>query len=96
MLERTRAGLAAARARGKVSGRPRKLIPADVKRVQDLMQAGELSANEIANLLRVSRATLFRQIRRAREIHSLTVPSKPTAHRKGSRQDSPPDHGALR
>jgi DNA invertase Pin-like site-specific DNA recombinase len=32
MLERTRAGLAAARARGKVSGRPRKMIPADVKR----------------------------------------------------------------
>src|SRR5262249_34122766 len=36
VLERTRAGLAAARARGKVSGRPRKLIPADIKRAQDL------------------------------------------------------------
>jgi Fic family protein len=50
------------------------------------MQAGELSANEIANLLRVSRATLFRQLREAREIDSLSGSPKPTDRSKTLRQ----------
>jgi DNA invertase Pin-like site-specific DNA recombinase len=76
MLERTRAGLAVARARGKVSGRPRAMKPADVVRAQHMMKAGELSSGEIANMLRISRATLFRQLRRAREIVALARPGR--------------------
>jgi len=71
MLERTRAGLAAARARGKVPGRRRLMLPADIKRAQDLMKAGELSSDEIASMMKVSRATLFRHLRRARELEQV-------------------------
>jgi hypothetical protein len=58
--------------------------------------AGELSANEIANLLRISRATVFRQLRRAREIDSLARPPKPAARRRRSRYDSPHDHETVK
>jgi len=37
MLERTRAGLAAARAKGRVGGRRRKMLPADVTRARQLL-----------------------------------------------------------
>ena len=71
ILERTRAGLASARARGKVPGRRRVMKPADVVRAKKLLEAGELTATEVANLLRVGRATMFRELRRARELEEL-------------------------
>jgi predicted transcriptional regulator len=45
--------------------------PADVVRAKKLLEAGELTATEIANLLRVGRATMFRELRRARELEEL-------------------------
>jgi len=71
MLERTRAGLAAARARGKFSGRPRAMTPADVVRARKLLAAGELNSQEVASTLGVSRATMFRELRRARDLQSI-------------------------
>lgn len=60
--ERTNAGLASARARGRVGGRPRRLTPEQVHMARQLMTAGESSVAEIAEALHVSRATLYRAL----------------------------------
>ena len=73
MLERTRAGLAAAKARGRLPGRRRIMVPADVVRARKLLDAGELNAQEVANLLSVSRATMFRELRKVRELKAFDV-----------------------
>jgi DNA invertase Pin-like site-specific DNA recombinase len=67
MLERTRAGLAAARAKGRVGGRRRKMLPADVTRARQLLAKGEVNADDVAGMFKVSRRTLFRELRAARE-----------------------------
>ncbi len=56
--ERTRAGLAAARARGRIGGRKQALSPAQVKTASTLMKEGEMSIKEIYRLLKISRSTL--------------------------------------
>jgi DNA invertase Pin-like site-specific DNA recombinase len=62
--ERTRAGLAAARARGRQGGRPRKLdSPRKVAMAQALYNEETHSINDICQTLGVSRATLYRVIR---------------------------------
>jgi DNA invertase Pin-like site-specific DNA recombinase len=66
ILERTRAGLAAARARGRSGGRPPKMSLAKIARARHLMAAGELNADEVAGTLKVSRRTLFRALATAR------------------------------
>lgn len=66
ILERTRAGLAAARARGRVGGRPLKMSLEKVARARELMETGELNADEVAATLKVSRRTLFRGLASAR------------------------------
>ena len=61
--ERTRAGLAAARARGRQGGRPKKLDTAKkIAMAQALYDAGEHSIHDICQTLGVSRATLYRVI----------------------------------
>jgi DNA invertase Pin-like site-specific DNA recombinase len=61
--ERTRAGLAAARARGRQGGRPRKLDSArKLAMAQALYQDGTHSIADICQTLGVSRATLYRVI----------------------------------
>jgi DNA invertase Pin-like site-specific DNA recombinase len=60
--ERTRAGLAAARARGRQGGRPRKLSPRQVAIAQALYKEGTHSINDICQTLGVSRATFYRAI----------------------------------
>ena len=59
--ERTRAGLAAARARGKLSGRPARLTPEKLDAAR-LMRAQKRTMPEIAKALGVSRATLYRHL----------------------------------
>ena len=62
--ERTRAGLAAARARGRQGGRPKKLdTPKKVAMAQALYDAGEHSIDDICQTLGVSRATLYRVVK---------------------------------
>jgi len=52
-------------------GRPRAMAPADVVRARKLLDAGELSSHEIAAMFKVCRATMFRELRRARELEEL-------------------------
>lgn len=65
ILERTRAGLAVARSKGKRLGPPVKWDPSMAARA--LMDAGDLNAEEDAATLKVSRRTLFRGLKAARE-----------------------------
>jgi DNA invertase Pin-like site-specific DNA recombinase len=63
--ERTMAGLAAARARGRVGGRPPLMTPGKVKVARDLYDANELTVVEIAKTLGVSRKTIYRHLSKA-------------------------------
>ena len=67
ILERTRAGLAAARNNGKRLGPPIKWRPEMVKRARELMTKDGLSGDETARVLGVSRRTLFRGLQAARQ-----------------------------
>ncbi len=71
ILERTRAGLAAARQRGMRLGPPIKWRPEMAKRARDLMAKDGLNADDAARLLKVSRRTLFRGLQAAREQDEL-------------------------
>ncbi len=58
--ERTKAGLAAARSRGRLGGRPRKLSSKQIEMAQKLMKDPSNSIKEICDTLKISRATLYR------------------------------------
>jgi len=60
--ERTRAGLQAARARGRVGGRPKKLQGSKVAMAQQLYADKTNSIDEICKTLHISRATLYRYV----------------------------------
>ena len=62
--ERTNAGLAAARARGRVGGRPRKLkTNGKVALARQMFTDQSHSISEICATLRISRATLYRYVK---------------------------------
>lgn len=61
LKERTRAGLTAARAQGRVGGRPPALSPTARGAAIDLRDQGR-TVPEIADLLKVSRATVYRAL----------------------------------
>lgn len=67
ILERTNAGLAAARKRGKRLGPPVKWDAGMVGKARRLMESDGLNADEAARALGVSRRTLFRGLKAARE-----------------------------
>lgn len=60
--ERTNAGLAAARARGRLGGRRPSLTPAQVRTAQKLYDAETMTVQEIADHLGVSRSTINRVV----------------------------------
>ena len=62
--ERTRAGMKAAKKRGKHVGRPRALSPAQVQHMYELLAAGK-TQREVAALLGVSANTVGRTMKRA-------------------------------
>jgi DNA invertase Pin-like site-specific DNA recombinase len=64
MIERTRAGLAAAAANGRKGGRPRKVDDADAAKARQLRKKG-ITASDIAKMLGVSRATVYRYLSEA-------------------------------
>jgi DNA invertase Pin-like site-specific DNA recombinase len=66
ILERTRAGLDAARARGRKGGRPPKLKDADLKAARAMLADKSITVEEVAKRLRVSPATLYRYLPAAR------------------------------
>ena len=63
--ERTRAGLASARARGRKGGRPKKLNDREWRAIRTLVDARELTVAEIAAQYGVSPATIYRRRARA-------------------------------
>ena len=60
--ERTMAGLASARARGRKGGRPKQLDEEQVKVAITLAEAGELMIKEICEQVGCSRSTYYRQV----------------------------------
>jgi DNA invertase Pin-like site-specific DNA recombinase len=62
VVERTRAGLSAARARGRVGGRPRALTPEKLKAARSMYLSGDSTVAAIARTVGVSRATLYRHL----------------------------------
>jgi DNA invertase Pin-like site-specific DNA recombinase len=62
---RTREGMAVARAKGRLKGKPPKLSPSRQKHLLELLAGGEHTIPELAELFAVSRATVYRVIERA-------------------------------
>ena len=60
-----------ARKNGKRLGPPIKWQPDMAKQARKLMKTGELTSQEVANILKVSRRTLFRGLKEAREHDEL-------------------------
>lgn len=60
--ERTVAGLATARARGRVGGRPPVMTPEKIRVARQLYDAQELTVEEIAQTIGVSRKTVYRHL----------------------------------
>ena len=62
IVERTKAGLAAARARGRVGGRKSVLTPSKLRRAEAAMKSRDTSATELSKELGVSRTTLYAHV----------------------------------
>ena len=60
--ERTSAGLAAARARGKKGGRPATMKPKDIAAAKAMLKDPALTVEDVAEQLKISPATLYRHI----------------------------------
>ena len=63
IVERTRAGMASARTRGRHLGRPRALTGAQLRKARDEIAADRETTASMATLLGVSRSTLWRALR---------------------------------
>ena len=60
--ERSRAGLEAARARGRIGGRPRALSPTDLIAAKAMLTNRDITVAEVARRLSVTPATLYRHL----------------------------------
>ncbi|NYT79799.1 recombinase family protein [Alcaligenaceae bacterium] len=60
--ERTRAGLAAARARGRVGGRKPKLDAQQVREIKALLRDPDMKVSDVARRYGVSRTTLYKHV----------------------------------
>ena len=60
--ERTKAGLAEAKRKGRTGGRPKLMTPKDVAAARTLLADGTLTATEVAARFSVSKATLYRHM----------------------------------
>ena len=65
--ERTRAGLDAARSRGRKGGRPRSLTDKDLKQARALLTDPEITVEEVARRFGVGPSTLYRYLPAARQ-----------------------------
>lgn len=73
---RTREGLRAAKAKGRLRGKPPKLDPGQQARLVDLHQSEDRSPEELAELFGVARSTVYRVLERARRGAIEPVPQK--------------------
>jgi len=76
--ERTLAGLAAARERGRLGGRPTALSPAKLKQARKMIRE-KTPVTEVAQVLGVSRATLYRRVPELGEARTRAVMNEPDA-----------------
>lgn len=65
--ERTMHGLAAAKARGRLGGRKKKLSPAQAKHALDLYHSDQKSVRDICNIVGISRARFYEYLKRSRQ-----------------------------
>jgi DNA invertase Pin-like site-specific DNA recombinase len=79
--ERTRAGLIAARSRGRIGGRPPALTADDIALAKRMHADPANSAHDICKALGVSRATLYRHLKATPTLR----PSSTTVHYAGKR-----------
>jgi len=95
--ERTRAGLAAARARGRRGGRPL-VMTEDKRRVaRELLAGGEHTMAQIAGTLGVGRATLYRHLQPDRaSAHSSSSSVGASGSRRASRSTTRTSSGSAR
>lgn len=70
--QRTMAGLQAARSRGKIGGRPSKLNATGIDHLIELTKNESFSKGEIAKLLGVSKATVYRKLNDLQGLKSNT------------------------
>jgi DNA invertase Pin-like site-specific DNA recombinase len=63
IVERTKAGLEAARARGRKGGRPRAMTPKKIEVAREMYESRRHTLASIADTLGVSRATVYRSLR---------------------------------
>lgn len=70
IIERTRAGLTAARARGRIGGRPAKMTAAKLEWAKSAMSKPDTNVGELCELLGVSRQTLYRHVSPAGDVRS--------------------------
>ncbi len=66
IVANTRDGLAASRARGRVGGRRPKLSPDQANVAQNLYDSGEKTVQQIADILKVPRTTVYGHLNRTR------------------------------
>ena len=94
IVERTRAGHASARARGRHSGRPFKMTPAKLRLAQAAMGKPETKVAELCAELGITLQTLYRHVTPRGEIRPVAIqgagclPRKRTAkYRYGKRDE---------
>ncbi len=73
IISGTREGLAAARARGRVGGRPTVVTPEIIRAARDMLPNPDASVTAIAKLLGVSPGTLYNHIPDLRELRASRV-----------------------
>jgi len=91
--DRTVAGLAAARARGRVGGRPSKLSAEQVRQARRMYDARELTVEQIGAVLGVSRTSIYRALSRDTTPAAVATGSGP-AGTGGPVQPGTPGPGA--
>ena len=64
LRQRTRAGLAAARKRGRAGGRPKSITASGLRKANAMLASGDYSKGDVARELGVSRHTLWRELAR--------------------------------
>jgi len=91
--DRTVAGLAAARARGRVGGRPSKLTAEQVRQARRMYDARELTVEQIGTVLGVSRTSIYRALSKDTTPAAVATGSQP-AGTGGPVQPGTPGPGA--
>ena len=74
--ERVNAGLKAAKARGKVGGRPRSVSDDDIAAAKAMLKDGKFTVAEVAKRIGCSPATLYRHIPSARSVVTHGKPAE--------------------